>query len=40
MAFESLTDRLSNVGGEMVASLDASEDFQPKILKLASNYTE
>jgi hypothetical protein len=29
--------RLSNVGGEMVASLDASEDFQRKILKLANN---
>lgn len=27
--------RLSNVGGEMVASLDASEDFQRKILKAA-----
>jgi hypothetical protein len=29
--------RLSNVGGEMVASLDASEDFQRKIIKLANN---
>ncbi|HEY3863040.1 MAG TPA: DUF1828 domain-containing protein [Verrucomicrobiae bacterium] len=29
--------RLSNVGGEMVASLDASEDFQRKIVKLANN---
>jgi len=28
--------RLSNVGGEMVASLDASEDFQRKIIKLAA----
>jgi hypothetical protein len=28
--------RLSNVGGEMVASLDASEDFQRKILKFAA----
>jgi hypothetical protein len=28
--------RLSNVGGEMVASLDASEDFQRKITKLAA----
>ena len=28
--------RLSNVGGEMVASLDASEDFQRKIVKLAA----
>jgi len=28
--------RLSNVGGEMVASLDASEDFQRKLLKLAA----
>jgi hypothetical protein len=28
--------RLSNVGGEMVASLDAGEDFQRKILKLAA----
>ena len=29
--------RLSNVGGEMVASLDASEDFQRKLIKLANN---
>ncbi|MGO8699157.1 MAG: DUF1828 domain-containing protein [Limisphaerales bacterium] len=29
--------RLSNVGGEMVASLDASEDFQRKIIKFANN---
>jgi len=29
--------RLSNVGGEMVASLDASEDFQRKVIKLANN---
>jgi hypothetical protein len=28
--------RLSNVGGEMVASLDATEDFQRKIIKLAA----
>ena len=28
--------RLSNVGGEMVASLDASEDFHRKIIKLAA----
>ncbi len=28
--------RLSNVGGEMVASLDAYEDFQRKITKLAA----
>lgn len=28
--------RLSNVGGEMVASLDASGDFQRKIIKLAA----
>ena len=28
--------RLSNVGGEMVASLDALEDFQRKIVKLAA----
>jgi hypothetical protein len=28
--------RLSNVGGEMVASLDAREDIQRKILKLAA----
>jgi hypothetical protein len=28
--------RLSNVGGEMVASLDASEDFQRKLIKLAA----
>ena len=28
--------RLSNVGGEMVASLDATEDFQRKILKFAA----
>lgn len=28
--------RLSNVGGEMVASLDASDDFRRKILKLAA----
>ena len=29
--------RLSNIGGEMVASLDASEDFQRKLIKLAHN---
>jgi hypothetical protein len=29
--------RLSNVGGEMVASLDASEDFQRKVIKLSNN---
>ena len=29
--------RLSNVGGEMVSSLDASEDFQRKVIKLANN---
>ena len=29
--------RLSNVGGEQVASLDASEDFQRKIIKYALN---
>jgi hypothetical protein len=28
--------RLSNVGGEMVASLDAADDFQRKIIKLAA----
>jgi hypothetical protein len=28
--------RLSNVGGEMVASLDASEDFHRKLMKLAA----
>jgi hypothetical protein len=28
--------RLSNVGGEMLASLDASEDFQRKIVKLVA----
>lgn len=28
--------RLSNVGGEMVASLDASKDFHRKIIKLAA----
>ncbi len=28
--------RLSNVGGEMVASLDASEDFHRKVIKLAA----
>lgn len=28
--------RLSNVGGEMVASLDASDDFQRKLLKMAA----
>lgn len=28
--------RLSNVGGEMISSLDASEDFQRKIIKLAA----
>lgn len=28
--------RLSNVGGEMVASLDASDDFRRKVLKLAA----
>ena len=28
--------RLSNVGGEMVASLDAREDFQRKFIKLAA----
>lgn len=30
--------RLSNVGGQMVASLDASEDFQRKVLKLANQF--
>jgi len=30
--------RLSNVGGEMVASLDASEDFHRKVLKLAGQF--
>jgi len=30
--------RLSNVGGEMVASLDASEDFQRKVLKLTNQF--
>ncbi|HEY5232058.1 MAG TPA: DUF1828 domain-containing protein [Verrucomicrobiae bacterium] len=29
--------RLSNVGGEMVSSLDATEDFQRKIIKFAQN---
>jgi hypothetical protein len=29
--------RLSNVGGEMVASLDASEDFARKVQKLSKN---
>lgn len=29
--------RLSNVGGPMVSSLDASDDFQRKILKMANN---
>ena len=28
--------RLSNVGGEMVASLDASDDFRRKVLKIAA----
>lgn len=30
--------RLSNVGGQMVASLDASEDFQRKVLKLTNHF--
>ncbi|MEI7728805.1 MAG: DUF1828 domain-containing protein [Verrucomicrobiota bacterium] len=30
--------RLSNVGGQMVASLDASEDFQRKVLKLSNQF--
>ncbi|MEQ1933643.1 MAG: hypothetical protein ABL962_07170 [Fimbriimonadaceae bacterium] len=28
--------RLSNVGGEMVASLDASDDFRRKVIKMAA----
>ncbi len=28
--------RLSNVGGEMVSSLDASDDFRRKVLKMAA----
>jgi hypothetical protein len=44
LVFQNQTDiprgdlaRLSNVGGEMVASLDAAEDFARKVQKLANN---